>query len=77
MIRVAHCQHDGFFPVIAWDPRILLVDSLAAGTNERARCYFQEAPCVSTLHGNIVGSRCSTYFRLVWDLGVIISVNLV
>jgi hypothetical protein len=28
---------------------------------------LQEAPFVSTLHDSIVGGRCSTYFRLVWD----------
>jgi hypothetical protein len=113
MIRVAQHQHDGSFLVIAWDPGILWVDSLAAGTDGRASCYFQEpihmeqwigflggifyegwtessqylisllnsglqeASCVSTLQDNIVGGRCSTSFRLVWDLGIIISFSLV
>jgi hypothetical protein len=32
----------GPFLVIAWDPGILWVDSLVAGTDGRASCYFQE-----------------------------------
>jgi hypothetical protein len=42
MIRVAQRQHDGSFLVISWDPEILWVDSLAAGTDGRASCYIQE-----------------------------------
>jgi hypothetical protein len=38
---------------------------------------LQEASCVSTLQGNIVCSRCFTFFRLVWDPGIILSFNLV
>jgi hypothetical protein len=30
---------------------------------------LHEASCVSTLQDNIVGDRCSTSFRLVWDPG--------
>jgi hypothetical protein len=32
----------GPFRVLGWDPRLLWVDSLAAGINGRARFYFQE-----------------------------------
>jgi hypothetical protein len=32
---------------------------------------------VSTLQDNIVGSRCSTSFRLVWDPGITLSLSLV
>jgi len=49
MIRVLQRQHDGSFLVIAWDFGILWVDSLAAGTDGRTSCYFQEASSVSTL----------------------------
>jgi hypothetical protein len=49
MIRVAQHQHDGSFLVIAWDPGILWVDSLATGIDGRTSYYFQEAPGVSTL----------------------------
>ena len=28
---------------------------------------FQRTPNVFTLHDNIVGDRCFTYFRMVWD----------
>lgn len=49
MIRVAQRQHNGSFLVIAWDPEILWVDILATGTDGRANCYFQVAPCASTL----------------------------
>jgi hypothetical protein len=48
MIRVVQRQHDGYFLVIAWDPGILWADNLAAGTNGRASCYFQDVPYVST-----------------------------
>jgi hypothetical protein len=113
MIRVAQRQHDESFLVIAWDPGILWVDSLAASTDGRESCYFQEpihmakwisflggtfyeeytessqylvslligglqgAPGVSTLQDNIVGGRCSTSFRMVWDPGIIISFSWV
>jgi hypothetical protein len=49
MTRVVEYQHDRSFLVIAWDPGILWVDSLAAGTDGRTSCYFQEPPCVNTL----------------------------
>jgi hypothetical protein len=62
--------------VIAWDPGILWVDNLAAVTDGRADCYFQEAPSVSTLQGSIVGGRCSASFILVWDPGIIINFSL-
>jgi hypothetical protein len=32
---------------------------------------------LNTLQDSIVGSRCSTSFRLVWDPGIIISFSLV
>jgi hypothetical protein len=38
---------------------------------------LQEASCISTLQDNIVGDRCFVYFRLVWDLRIIISFSLV
>jgi hypothetical protein len=48
-VRVAQCQHDRSFLVMAWDPGILRIDSLEAGTDGRTSCYLQEAPRVSTL----------------------------
>jgi hypothetical protein len=38
---------------------------------------LQRARSVSILHNSIVGSRCSTSFRWVWDPGIIISFNMV
>jgi hypothetical protein len=38
---------------------------------------LQEASCVSTLPNSIVGGRCSTSFRLVWDLGITLNFSLV
>jgi hypothetical protein len=58
-------------------PYILWVDILEDSTNGRASCYFYEFPCVSTLQGSIVGSRCSVSFILVWDPRIIISFSLV
>jgi hypothetical protein len=40
MIRVVQHQHDGSFPVIAWDPGILWAENLATSTNGRASYYF-------------------------------------
>jgi hypothetical protein len=77
MIRVAQRQHDGSFLVIAWDPGILWIDSLATGTDGRTNCYFQVPPGVSTLPDNIVGDRCSASFLLAWDPRIIISFSLV
>jgi hypothetical protein len=42
MITVAQRQHNGSILVIAWDARILWVDNLAASTDGKASCYFQE-----------------------------------
>jgi hypothetical protein len=38
---------------------------------------LQGAPDVSTLQDNMVGGRCFASFRWIWDLGIIISFNLV
>jgi hypothetical protein len=69
MIRVTQRQYDGSSLVIAWDPGILWVDSLATGTDGRASCYF--------LEGSIVGSRCFSSFKLIWDPWIISSFRVV
>jgi hypothetical protein len=59
MIRVVQCQHDGSFLVIAWDPGILWVDSLAAGTDGRTLVTFRRP---------LVLAHCRT---VLWAVGAL------
>jgi hypothetical protein len=48
MIRVAQCQHGGFFLRLTWDHGITWFDNLATGTNGRVNFYYQEI--ISIVH---------------------------